>query len=120
VITDLQLAAVLDVHDCLVKSCIDSSLPLQEFLALYNNFPHAYALDGHQATPAELEILRQSNRRIAFHFQVAKLLSGLLAADVANSLYQETSRIAPAVGLMQLRDLVEKHPDFKAGREILI
>jgi hypothetical protein len=113
--TESELTALLDAHDSLVKSCVDSALPFAEFLALYNDFPHAYALDGHEATPDERAVLQRSHRRIAFHFQVANVLSGLVSeADLGNRPYEEAGRFAPAVGLMRLRALLRQHPDFKA------
>jgi hypothetical protein len=35
-------------------------------------------------------------------------------AAFANRLYEEAGRFAPAVGLMRLRALLRRHPDFKA------
>jgi hypothetical protein len=114
-VTDTELTALLDAHDALVKSCVDSVLPFAELLALYNDFPHLYALDGHEATTDERAVLQRSRRRIAFHFQVANVLSGLASeADLGNRLYKEAGRFAPAVGLMRLRALLRQHPDFKA------
>jgi hypothetical protein len=113
--TDSELTALLDVHDELVKSCVDSVLPFAEFLVLYNDFPHAYALDGHEATPDECAVLQRSRKRIAFHFQVAGVLSGLCSeTDSENGMYGDAGRFGPTVGLMRLRELVGRHPDFKA------
>jgi hypothetical protein len=114
--TESELTALLDAHDVLVKSCIDSILPFAEFLALYNDFPHAYALDGHAATLDERAALQRSRKRIAFHFQVAGVLSGLCSeADSENGLYGEAGRYGPAVGLKRLRELVARQPDFEAA-----
>jgi hypothetical protein len=113
--TESELTALLDVHDALVKSCVDSVLPFAEFLALYNGFPQSYAFDGREATADERALFKRSQRRIAFHFQVAGVLSGVCSEpDLANELYQEAGRFAAAVGLMRLRELVRRHPDFKA------
>jgi hypothetical protein len=38
IVTDSELSALLDAHDALVKSCVDSVLPFVEFSALYNDF----------------------------------------------------------------------------------
>jgi hypothetical protein len=114
-VTDSELGALLDAHDALVKSCVDSVLPFAEFLALYNDFPHAYALDGHEATPDERAVLQRSRKRIAFHYQVASVLSGLCSeADSENGMYGDAGRFGPAVGLKRLRELVGRYPDFKA------
>jgi hypothetical protein len=113
--TEPELTALLDVHDSLVKSCVDAKMSFEEFLALYNDFPRRYALDGHEANPEERDILRRSRRRITFHLQVAEVLSGTYpVADVGNSLYEQVGRFAPAVGLMRLRELTRRHPDFRA------
>jgi len=113
--TEPELAALLDAHDVLVRSCVDSVLPFAEFLALYNDFPQAYALDGHEATPDERAILQRSRKRIAFHYQVASVLSGLpSAAHSANGMYGDAMRFGPTVGLMRLRELIGRYPDFKA------
>lgn len=101
---DLELTTLLDAHDALVKSCVDSTFPFEEFLALYNDFPHAYALDGHEAATEELAVLRRSNQRIEFHLKVASALSGLCAeGDSFRGPYGEAGRFGPAVGLMRMR-----------------
>jgi hypothetical protein len=61
--TESALNALLDAHDALVKQCVDSALPFAEFLALYNDFPHLYALDGHEATPDGRAVLQRSRKR---------------------------------------------------------
>lgn len=113
--TDSELTALLDAHDALVKSCVDSILPFAEFLALYIDFPHAYALDGHEATRDELAVFQRSRKRIAFHFRVANALFGMACeADSTNAPYEEAGRFSPEVGLMRLRALVRQYPEFKA------
>jgi hypothetical protein len=114
-VTESELHALLDAHDSLVKSCVDSTLPFEKFLALYNDFPHLYVLDGHEATPEERAALKRSAKRIAFHFKVAGVVSGLCSeADSEDDGYKEAGRFAPAVGIMRLRELVARYPDFKA------
>jgi hypothetical protein len=116
--TDEELNALLDAHDVLVKSCVDLTIPFEEFLALYDDFPHAYALGGHGATPDQLAMLGRSRKRIAFHFRVAGVLSGMASeADLPNRLYEEARRFAPAVGLMRLRTLIVRYPELKAEPE---
>jgi hypothetical protein len=112
--TESELTALHDAHDALVKSYVDSVLPIAAFLALYNDFPHTYALDGHEATPDERAVLQRSRKRIAFHFQIASVLSGLCSeAESENGMYAEAGRFAPAAGLKRLRDLVARYPEFK-------
>jgi hypothetical protein len=64
--TESELTALLDAHDALVKSCVDSVLPIAAFLALYNDFPHTYALDGHEATPDERAAAKSKTNRVSF------------------------------------------------------
>jgi hypothetical protein len=65
--TDSELTALLDAHDALVKSCVDSISPIAEFLALYNDFPHVYALDGHETTRDDLAVFQRSRKRDQYH-----------------------------------------------------
>jgi hypothetical protein len=113
--TDSELSVLLDAHDALVHSCVAGELPLAKFLALYNGFPHSYALDGHEATVDERAVFRRFEKRIAFHFRVASLLSGVYSeADSMNPLYEEAGRFAPAVALVRLRGFVGRYPDFRS------
>src|SRR5262245_28086382 len=52
-----ELVALLDTHDSLVMRCVSGQLSLAEFLQDYGNFPNRYALDGHEASAKELEML---------------------------------------------------------------
>jgi hypothetical protein len=117
-LTESELSALLDAHDALVKACIDSSLTVAEFLSAYGDFPHNYALDGRAAAPADRAILRLFRKRIAFHLRVSSALSGLRSADEpADIPYGNASSFFPAVGLMRLRHLVARFPDFMAEPE---
>jgi hypothetical protein len=73
---DAEITALLDAHDALVKVVIAGEIPFGEFLAAYDDFPQAYALDGQEATPEELAALRRSRRRIAFHLRVSSAVRG--------------------------------------------
>jgi hypothetical protein len=66
---ELVIVALLDAHDALVRAAVAGELGFAEFLAAYDDFPQAYALDGHEATPEELAVLRCSLKRIAFHLR---------------------------------------------------
>jgi hypothetical protein len=108
-----ELRALLDAHDVLVKAYLDSSLTFAEFLAAYGNFPHNYPLDGRSGTPHA--VLQYFVRRIAFHSRVSDILSGLRSADDPVDIpYDDAGRFLPAVGLMRLRELVARYPDFTA------
>jgi hypothetical protein len=113
-----EIVALLDAHDALVKAVIAGELGFSEFLAAYDYFPREYALDGHEATPEVLAVLRRSRRRVAFHLRVSSSMLGVCSdADAGNAAYGEAGRFAPAVALMRLRALVARYPDFKAEPE---
>ncbi len=111
--TESELSALFDAHDALVVAVVDSSLTFPEFLAAYGNFPHNYAFDGYSGTAHV--VLQYFTRRIAFHLRVSAILSGLRSADDPVDIpYADAGRFRPAVGLMRLRELVARYPDFKA------
>jgi hypothetical protein len=112
--TELELAALLDAHDALLTACLDASLSFAEFLAAYGDFPITYRLDGSAAAAEERAALRLFRKRIAFHFKVWDVLSGLRADDDANSLQGEAAHFVPLAALSRLRLLVARHADFKA------
>ena len=110
----LQIRAVLDVHDALVSDCVAGRLRFGEFLAAYGDFPREYASEN-AANAQESEMLRLYRKRLAFHKQVAGAISGLRETVTVGSL--EDSGVGdylPAVGLMRLRDLLERYPTFEA------
>ena len=59
-LTDTELAALLDAHDALVTACVEERLTLVEFLAAYNDFPRVYGLDGRTAGADEHLVLRRA------------------------------------------------------------
>lgn len=111
--TEPELSALFDAHDALVRAYVDSSLTFPEFLAAYGNFPHNYARDADSGTARA--VLQYFTRRMAFHLRVSAILSGLRSADDPVHIpYADAGRFLPAVGLMRLRELVARYPDFKA------
>jgi hypothetical protein len=114
--TEPEVKALLDAHDALVKAYLDSSLTFPVFVSAYDGFPHNYALDGHEAaTQQERTVLAFFPRRIAFHLRVAGVLSQVCSdEDNSNPSYAEARRFVPEVGLMRLRELVARYPDFEA------
>ena len=109
---------LLDAHDALVKACVDSSLTFSEFVCAYGDFPRNYALDGHSGTVEERAVLRLFGKRIAFHLHVSGVLSGLHSVDDAADIpYIDSGRFLPAAGLMRIRELVARYPEFKAELE---
>jgi hypothetical protein len=114
--TEPELSALFDAHDALVRAYVDSNLTFPEFLAAYGNFPHNYALDANVGIPHEL--LQYFRRRVGFHLRVSAIFSGLRSADDPVDIpYADAGRFLPTVGLMRLRELVARYPDFKAEAE---
>ena len=110
-----EVCALLDAHDALVKAYVDSSLTFSEFVSAYGDFPRNYALDGHAGTAEERTVLRFFRQRIGFHLRVSGVLSGLRSADdPADISHDDADRFLPAVGLIRIRELVARYPDFKA------
>jgi hypothetical protein len=117
-VTESELNGLLDAHDALVKAYVDSNLTFPEFVCAYGDFPHNYALDGRSGTVEERAVLRLFGKRIAFHLRVSGVLSGLRAVDdPADIPYIDSGRFLPAVGLMRIRELVARYPQFKAELE---
>jgi hypothetical protein len=113
--TESDLLALLDVHDTLVTACVEARLTLGEFLSAYDDFPAAYGFDEAAADAEERAILRMFRKRIAFHFKVRDVLSGLRSDDEhAAVMASEAGRFLPLVGLLRLRQLAARYPDFEA------
>jgi hypothetical protein len=114
VMTESEVSALLDAHDALVKACVDSVLTFYEFLLAYGDFPNNYALDAQKAPADARAVLQLFRRRLAFHFRLAGTLSGFRPEDDSVSLYSDAGGFTPVIGLMRLRELVARYPDFKA------
>src|SRR6202051_1553522 len=80
-ITESEISALLDAHDCLVKAYIDSSLTFSEFVSAYGDFPHNCSLVGDSGTADVRAVLRLFRKRVAFHLRVSGVVSGLRSAD---------------------------------------
>ena len=86
-VTESEVSALLDAHDALVRACVR-------------------------------DVLRLFRRRIAFHSRVAGVLSGLSAVDdLTVTPYGDAAGFADKIGLMRLRALVVRYPEFKAEPE---
>jgi len=113
--TELQISALLDAHDALVKAYVDSSLGFDEFVSAYGEFPRNSELVADSGSTKVPAVLRFFQKRIAFHLRVAGVVSGLRSADdPADISHADANRFLPAVALMRIRDLVARYPDFKA------
>jgi hypothetical protein len=112
--TESEFSALLDAHDALVKAYVDSSLGFDQFVSAYGEFPRNYGLAGDSGMAEDRTELRFFRKRIAFHLRVAGVLSGLRSADdPADISHDDADRFLPAVGLMRIRELVARYPDFR-------
>ena len=112
--TESELLGLFESHEALVARCISGEIPLEEFLERYENFPHAYALDGHEGDEKERTLLNRHAKRIRFHFGVLETLSGLCSEDEARSAeYRKAGRFGPATGLARLRQFVQKNSGWR-------
>lgn len=114
-LTELQISALLDAHDALVKAYAHSSLGFDEFVSAYGEFPRNYELVADSGAAKETAVLRLFQKRIGFHLRVAGVISGLRSADDPADISQDdANRFLPAVALTRIRQLVARYPDFKA------
>jgi hypothetical protein len=113
--TESEISALLDAHDSLVKAYVDSSLTFSEFVSAYGDFPHNCSLAGDSGTADVRAVLWLFRKRVAFHLRVSGVLSGLRSADdPADISHDDADRFLPAVGLVRIRELVSRYPDFNA------
>ena len=113
--TESEISALLDAHDSLVRAYVDSRLTFSEFVCAYGDFPHNYALVGDSGSAEQRAVLQLFRQRMAFHLRVSGVLSGLRSADdPADISHDDADRFLPAVGLMRIRELLARYPDFKA------
>jgi hypothetical protein len=106
----------LDAHDALLRDCGEGRLTFAEFLSAYGSFPHANGLEEDSASTTEREALRLFRKRLEFHRRVAGVISGLGAAAKLGSVEDsEVGDFLPAVGLMRLRELADRYPQFEAA-----
>jgi len=109
------IRGALDAHDALVQDCAEGRLTFGEFLGAYGDFPRGYRLEEGTANAEEREALRLFRKRVAFHWLVAGVISGLRGTAELESLGDSgIDEFLPAVGLMRLRELVARHPEFEA------
>jgi hypothetical protein len=107
--------AALDAHDALVRECAEGRLTFEEFLGAYGDFPRGSASEEDTASSEEREILRLFRKRVAFHRQVAGVISGLRgSAELGSMKAGGVGDLLPRVGLMRLRELVARYPKFEA------
>ena len=106
-VSEPEINALLDAHDALIRACVESRLAFEELVAVYGDFPAALGEDTGSA------VSRLFGRRIAFHKRVAGVISGLRGVGGSPGIDSGAGRYLPMVGLMRLRELVERYPDFR-------
>jgi hypothetical protein len=117
--TESEINALFDAHDVLVKAYVDSGLTFAEFVSAYGDFPRNCGLDGQTGDAEQRLVLQLFARRAAFHLRVSGVVSGLRSADdPADIPDADAGRFLPAVGLMRIRELLARYPDFRAEPEI--
>ena len=112
--TEGELLELLERHESLVASCIAGELSVEEFVERYEDFPHAYALDGHEGDEAFQILLRRHSERVRFHFGVLETLAGLCSErDARSPKYQRAGRFGPIEGLNRLRKFVQQNSPWR-------
>jgi hypothetical protein len=107
--TESEMAARLDAHDDLIRVCLDSRLGYGEFMFAYGDFP----AELNEVTRSADGLLRLFGKRIAFHKLVAGVIAGPRMEGDSPGMDSGAGRFMPIVGLMRLRELVARHPDFR-------
>ena len=108
-----EIRALFDAHDVLIRAYVESRLAFGDFVAAYGDFP--MALDMETGSADGLRVLPLFGKRIAFHKRVADVISGLRGEGDLPGMDSGAGRFLPMVGLMRVRELVARYPDFKAG-----
>ena len=105
------LISALDKHDELLRCVAAGRLGLVDFLAQYDNFYWAYALDGHEAEPDAAALAALSNR-IEPHRHVAEDVLAVLAAEPTASqpTYISAGRIGPTETIDRLKLITQALP----------
>jgi hypothetical protein len=85
----------LNIHENLANDCANEKLEFWEFIKIYNNFYHSYALDGHESDGFEHELLKKYSTKIEFHQAIYdKVISVVCSDEDANNLtYIKAGRI---------------------------
>ena len=110
-----EIRAVLDAHDALARDFAEGRLTFGEFLGVYGDFPRGCASEKDTASPEERDVLRLFRKRVAFHRQVAGVISGLRGSAELGSMEDGgVGQLLPLVGLMRLQALVARYPKFEA------
>jgi hypothetical protein len=114
--TTADLDALLDAHDALVRACVAGELPLAEFVLAYGEFPGGQGIDAGSLAREWPALAAALQTRLAFHRQVAALLSGLNAGgDPPVGLTGGAGAFLEKAVSLRLRTLLDRHPDCRGG-----
>ena len=107
-----EVGGLLDAHDALVAACVDGTLSFDEFVLAYGDFPGGYSLEE-DASADTRAILPFFHKRIAFHRQVAGVLSGFRQTS-EHAIPDHAEKFLQKAVFLRLRQLVDRYPEFKA------
>jgi len=83
-------------HKILAFDCAHGKLEFWQFVKLYDNFYHSYALDGHEANGVNCKLHKKHSKEIEFHKAIYDQVLAVVYSDTdANNLaYVKSDRIS--------------------------
>ncbi|NMP32555.1 hypothetical protein HII17_13395 [Thalassotalea sp. M1531] len=104
-----ELIEQLNNHKILALDCADGKLDFWQFVKLYDNFYHSYALDGHEANGVNHKLLQKHSREIEFHKAIYDQVLSIVCSDSdANNLaYIKAGRISSTEAQKIVKQLCE-------------
>ncbi len=109
--TEEELNQALDAAGDQVLQCAQGAITLDEFLVCYRDFFDAYALDGHESSTSEREILAKHRAQIELHRRVRdEILYRITSEEYAsNPEYVRRGFIGPAEAKTRLGQLAAEY-----------
>lgn len=107
-----ELVSILNEYDQTIHDCVLGRTSFQEFVAKYDNFYAAYALDSHESTPEEKKLLEKYQSRIAVHREIWErvIAGGLCSEEDANKdSYIQNGRFGSEVAMKRLKEISAKY-----------
>ena len=105
-----EMLAALEAHRELIRQCAAREISFPEFLAQYNDFYAAYALDGHESDAAERALFEKHAARIAVHREIFETLGNLCAdEDAPKAEYVRAGRFGSDEAFRGLQAISRKH-----------
>lgn len=106
-----QLREILDDLDRLVYLCAREAISFAEFLELYGYPVGQHALDGHDASIEERNLLGEFSKRIGLHIRVQdRVLHRICSANDADNVeYIDAGRISPVEAYEVFKRIVREH-----------